>query len=401
MDTYAQFQALGTLLGTGPSTVAIDWAPVPAGEYVIFAGELNLTAGSRVTAGEANTTWTISTTNDGYYKIASGEECLVMRGNTDLTLNSPQKFGEKPSVEACASSGAANNLQKWWVKKIDGGYALINATTQLPLVVDGESVAQQDPNHNDATAFMFVGDGVSTSTTFKGRFVAGASSKVALTVRNLSEQPATDVVVTLVVPKGWLVSPASITVGDLAAQATKDFTFTITPNAGPASQTSVKFVTDYTVDGQQASREVSIPAVFSCTAAVTSPKEVLRVSSEQNDAQEVALATNVLDGNPNTFWHTQWSPSETKHPHQLVVGLAQEAEICAISLTPRQGVNSGAANGQIKDFDLYATSDRTVAQSSNLADWGQPVHSGSLPSGQSVQRRRVVLQGCRSTRPPV
>jgi len=85
VDTYAQFQALGILLGTGPSTVAIDWAPVPAGEYVIFAGELNLTAGSPVTAGEANTTWTISTTNDGYYKIASGEECLVMHGNTDLT----------------------------------------------------------------------------------------------------------------------------------------------------------------------------------------------------------------------------------------------------------------------------------------------------------------------------
>lgn len=209
------------------------------------------------------------------------------------TLNSPQKFGEKPSVETCASSGASSNLQKWWVKKVDGGYSLINAITQLPLVVDGSAVAQQDPNHNTATAFKFIGDGVSAST--------------------------------------------------------------------------------------------SIPAVFSCSTTVTSPKEVVRVSSEQNDSNEVALATNVLDGNPNTFWHTQWSPSETKHPHQLVVGLAQEAEICAISLTPRQGVSSGAANGQIKDFDLYATTDRTVAAGTNLAAWGEPVLSATLPAGQSVQ----------------
>jgi hypothetical protein len=52
-------------------------------------------------------------------------------------------------------------------------------------------------------------------------------------------------------------------------------------------------------------------------------------------------ASNVLDGNTGTIWHTEFSGSNPPHPHLLTIDMGSEQEIAGIRVTPRQGSNSG------------------------------------------------------------
>ncbi|WP_040284313.1 discoidin domain-containing protein [Tessaracoccus massiliensis] len=317
--------------------------------------------------------------------------CLAMAEGDSLNLRAPNTFGQEPIVTTCTSTPReAGNLQKWWIRQVDGGYTISNAISNMPLVVDGANVAQQDPIEEAGTVFAMVGDGVAATTGSLGRVIAGVTVRVPVIVRNLEDAAVSSVLVTPVLPDGWLVDVDAADVGNLAGQAQENLNFRI-PSAGPAGAEVLEFVTSWT-DGAGEARErtTSVPLNFSCTANVTSPSEVVRVSSEQNDTAERAPAINVIDGNPTTFWHTRWNGAEPPHPHQLVVGLAESAEICAVTLTPRQGVSSGAVNGQIKGFELYATNDRAVATNTTGTPGAVPagwtkVAEGELPGGQSPQ----------------
>ncbi|OMG58949.1 family 20 glycosylhydrolase [Tessaracoccus sp. ZS01] len=390
--TYAAFKQLGQELGDGPNTLSVDYAPLIPGDYAVRVGAASLTAGSAVTMTDASSTWNFTSTADGYYKIAQGDQCLAMAEGDSLNLKAPNTFGQVPTLTTCTSTPReAGNLQKWWIRQVDGGFTIANAISNMPLVVDGAEVAQQDPNHSEATVFALVGDGVATTAGSLGRVLAGVTARVPVTIRNLEAAAVGNVVVTPVVPEGWLVDIEEAQVGDLAAQGERDLTFRITPNAGPSGAEVLEFVTSWTdSSGEERQRTTSVPLNFSCTANVTSPSEVVRVSSEQNDSSERAPAVNVIDGNGNTFWHTQWNGVEPAHPHQLVVGMANAADICAVTLTPRQGVSSGAVNGQIKGFEIYATNDRAVATTTTGTPGAVPagwtkVAEGELPAGQSPQ----------------
>lgn len=75
---------------------------------------------------------------------------------------------------------------------------------------------------------------------------------------------------------------------------------------------------------------------------------VASVSSE-NAGEE---ARNAIDGDPATIWHSRWSTSATKHPHEIVIDMASMLVIDKFIYTPR---NSG--NGRIKDYELYFSKD--------------------------------------------
>ena len=61
----------------------------------------------------------------------------------------------------------------------------------------------------------------------------------------------------------------------------------------------------------------------------------------------------MLDGNPKTFWHTQWDAAKPKPPHQLVIDLGRDETITALRYLPRQ---DGLPNGRIREFRVYVSS---------------------------------------------
>ena len=95
------------------------------------------------------------------------------------------------------------------------------------------------------------------------------------------------------------------------------------------------------------------------------------------DSQEMqgenGIASNVIDGNPATIWHTQWQAASPTHPHWLVVDLAGNYAVSGFRYLPRQDM----ANGRIADYRFYISADGV--------NWGAPVKQGSFPNTTAEQ----------------
>ena len=76
---------------------------------------------------------------------------------------------------------------------------------------------------------------------------------------------------------------------------------------------------------------------------------VAYVDSEEAGSDD--LAGNVLDGKPETKWHSKWIGSDLPGPpHYLVIDLGQAAQFHGFRVLPRQ---DGNPSGMIKDWRFY------------------------------------------------
>ncbi len=78
--------------------------------------------------------------------------------------------------------------------------------------------------------------------------------------------------------------------------------------------------------------------------------KIAYADSEELDRED-GSAENAIDGNPATFWHTQWSTGAPNHPHHLVLDLGKSCTIAGFRYLPRPG--SSDAGGRIKDYRVY------------------------------------------------
>ena len=74
------------------------------------------------------------------------------------------------------------------------------------------------------------------------------------------------------------------------------------------------------------------------------------------DSQQLPnyAAVYAFDGNVNTFWHTQWSPSAPPPPHDIQIDLGQTYAIDGFRYLPRQ---DGSPNGRIGQYQFYVSMD--------------------------------------------
>ncbi|MEO7268384.1 MAG: endo-alpha-N-acetylgalactosaminidase family protein [Knoellia sp.] len=110
--------------------------------------------------------------------------------------------------------------------------------------------------------------------------------------------------------------------------------------------------------------------------ALPLPKQDMRIHSfdSQETEGENGAATNVLDGDPTTIWHTEWSAQEAAYPHFVAVDLGDTHELTSITV---QGRPSGT-NGRIKDYEVFVSSD---GQS-----WGAAVAKGAFTTATTPQK---------------
>ena len=80
--------------------------------------------------------------------------------------------------------------------------------------------------------------------------------------------------------------------------------------------------------------------------------KLLRVSSENRANGK--LARHAFDGDPRTHWHSQFTGTLAKHPHEIVLDLGAERTIKGVRYLARQ---DAGWNGAIKDCELYVSSD--------------------------------------------
>src|SRR5215813_10870107 len=121
----------------------------------------------------------------------------------------------------------------------------------------------------------------------------------------------------------------------------------------------------------------------------TIPQQQMRVVSV--DSEEVVgengAATNAIDGNPATYWHTEWSQQTPPLPHTLVLDLGSQYQIDGFRYLPRQ---DGGANGTIAGYEFYVSPDGTT--------WGTAVATGTLAADTSEKIVRFTAQTGRYVR---
>ena len=98
--------------------------------------------------------------------------------------------------------------------------------------------------------------------------------------------------------------------------------------------------------------------------------KVTHVDSIEPGEGEVRHA---IDNDPATFWHTNWSSTREKHPHEIRIDLGKTVRLLGFSQLPRQD----SANGRIGTYEFYVSEDGK--------QWGSPVSKGRFPNSSGLQ----------------
>jgi hypothetical protein len=95
---------------------------------------------------------------------------------------------------------------------------------------------------------------------------------------------------------------------------------------------------------------------------------VLKYVDSQETQCENGYAVNSFDGNPFTYWHTQWCPTSAGPPHEVQIYLGGAYNITGFRYLPRQ---DGSTHGWIGNYEFFVSSDGT--------NWTRAT-SGSFPA---------------------
>ncbi|OMG58948.1 putative Ig domain-containing protein [Tessaracoccus sp. ZS01] len=175
-------------------------------------------------------------------------------------------------------------------------------------------------------------------------------------------------VLTVDVSTGWQVSPSRQLVAP--GETSKSVTLRA-PISGEGATVTVGL---YAASGDYAAMATYIPL-----APALAPLDIAGVvawdSAEPAEGGTIpgnGLVTAAIDGDVSTFWHTQWQPDDSPHPHFIVLDLGSVQTVHSFVYVPRgystceYPNNATACNGQIVDFELHAGAgtfgERTVAE---------------------------------------
>ena len=88
-------------------------------------------------------------------------------------------------------------------------------------------------------------------------------------------------------------------------------------------------------------------------------------------------AENLLDGDPISFWHTQWGDPVSPFPHQVVIGFPQPVRLAGVVCLPRR-----RTGGWIKGYEIQLSDDGTAWRKTASGEFD---HSGSAKTVRFAQ----------------
>ncbi|MFF4983916.1 discoidin domain-containing protein [Streptomyces sp. NPDC001046] len=109
-------------------------------------------------------------------------------------------------------------------------------------------------------------------------------------------------------------------------------------------------------------------------------------ASSEETAAENGRASNVLDGDARTIWHTKWSGTATPPPHTLTVDMHRTAVVSGLVYRPR----ADHPNGRVGEYGISVSKDGQ--------NWGDPVATGTLADDNSAKTLGFAAQGARYVR---
>ena len=104
----------------------------------------------------------------------------------------------------------------------------------------------------------------------------------------------------------------------------------------------------------------------------------IATGDHEPNAGNRAQPRNAIDGNPNSWWHSQWMSGQTPHPHYFIIDLGVAQTISGFQYLPAKIINN---NGLIADYELHV--------SQNNKAWGAPVSKGCFSENVRVRTSEI------------
>lgn len=124
-----------------------------------------------------------------------------------------------------------------------------------------------------------------------------------------------------------------------------------------------------------------------CHAAIPSTQYSVHQFDSEETSGESAPATNVIDGNINTYWHTQWSGATPPLPHYIAINLGGIYNFTKLRYTPRQG----STNGRINAYQVHASTNGTSWTQVATGNFTNTANAQDVVLSAPVQARYVKL----------
>ncbi|MEK4867989.1 discoidin domain-containing protein [Bacillus sp. FSL E2-8895] len=92
-------------------------------------------------------------------------------------------------------------------------------------------------------------------------------------------------------------------------------------------------------------------------------KNTMKASANSEESRDPA--SNAIDGNPNTIWHSQWNV-QNQYPYNLTLELGETQTISQVAYLPRQ---DGNQNGRILNYNIYTSVDGVKYDKVSSGTW--------------------------------
>lgn len=119
--------------------------------------------------------------------------------------------------------------------------------------------------------------------------------------------------------------------------------------------------------------ELELPDPADCNIPMPIKKKQWKLVSADSEAAPDYAAQKAFDNNPQTFWHTQFEPTEPPFPHQITVDMGKEYMLHNFEYTPRQG----SSHPRIKAFQLLISTDGK--------NWSVAISKSTLKDSEAIQ----------------
>ncbi|RLB60501.1 MAG: hypothetical protein DRI90_13620, partial [Deltaproteobacteria bacterium] len=104
------------------------------------------------------------------------------------------------------------------------------------------------------------------------------------------------------------------------------------------------------------------------------PTGQMKVVSFDSEQPGEGFARHAIDGDTNTFWHTNYSDKQTRPPHEIQIDMGKTYTLRGLRYTPRQDSD----HGRIHKYELYLSQDGKT--------WGKPIKKGRFPKNRRPQK---------------
>lgn len=281
---------------------------------------------------------------------------LRLADGNAITINAPQAAPGAPYVQNLRLNGSGWPRNYLPASAVATGAALDYTLGTTPDTTWG-SGAQAAPPSYPAGAAPALGY---TSPSSVVSLSPGGTASAQISAQNETHQPQDISWTATSSSPGVTVSPARGTFRLVpGAAGGAPVTLTAAPDARPPATITVHLTSS---DG------ASLPAVlltwaapgqfppYGCpqTMSFASVVPQSQMTATVTSAQSGYPPGNAIDGNCNTFWHTEYSPVRVNPPQSITLNLGGSYNTDGLTYVPRQDGNS---NGIITAYNVYVSAD--------------------------------------------